>query len=458
MIVKRLGSVLAISCVMVAPAMSEQKAGVADVSAATETSLTIYQGRTLVRQLFNAMPDNQGQITVQGMASDWQDDSLELEYVSTGQNIVPERVWWHRGGLDRDRLYRRLVGKPVELLGGGLNVTVQGTMLSYDAGLALVQGSNGRQYLVDWHDPQGVRVASRDAVFLEKDYQSYLMASFSKKQPKNAQLRLSYITPSLSYSSHYRMILGPGNTATLELNALLTNNTDTDYSQSEIRLVSGDTGVGGLARKQFAVEAAAADANSQYGQRVGEILVTKLPSYVQLTERSSQQVSLYRKDQLKLEKVYTLDIYGRSYAGRSPALEKPRLTYRFKADADLPAGKVRIIEENPEGGALISGNAWVPQTTAGDYARLSMGEALAVRVERQRIDSQQGDNDIQSRWRAVVFNDRDESIVLQLTDRDRSLLKLEDVQGGTLEGVASIRITVPAGSQKQVGYTAIYSR
>ncbi|WP_062270100.1 hypothetical protein [Endozoicomonas arenosclerae] len=455
-----LSSAIVLSALTAQTVIADEQVGRVEVSHAEKTSLTLYPDRTLVRQQFKVIPGAEGTLIVEGMAHDWEDDSLELEYTRKNQGIVPDSLTWQRGGLDRDRLYRRLVGKSVELMGGGLNVPVQGVMLSYDSGMGLVQGTNGRQYLVDWNDPEGIRLAARESVFLEKDYQTRLMARFPDLEGTD-QLRLSYITPSIHYSSHYRMTLAEDNKARIELTALLNNNTETDYSKADIRLVAGDMGRpnAGYSRKMVMMEAAAADMANQGSQRVGEVMVTPLPKETtRLTPFSWQQITLYKEDQLALDKYYQLDVYGRSYSGRGNDLERPRLNYRFKADRDLPAGEVKILEQTKDGSVIISANAVVPQTTKGDYARLAMGEALAVRVERKRLDNQQRDKELSSRWQATVFNDRDEEITFYLSDRDRSLLKIQDLKGGSVEQSDTIKVTVPANSKKDISYTTVYGK
>ncbi|WP_422138052.1 DUF4139 domain-containing protein [Endozoicomonas sp. ALC020] len=437
----------------------DEQAGRVEVSHANSTHLTLYPDKTLVRQQFKVLPGSDGSLVVEGMADDWEDDSLELEYIKDKQGLVPDSLTWHRGGLDRDHLYNRLVGKSVELVGGGLNVPVQGVLLSYDSGMGLVQGSNGRQYLVDWNDPQGIRLASREQVFLEKDYQTRLIARFPDLEGTD-QLRLSYITPSIRYSSHYRMTLDDDGKARIELTALLNNNTETDYNNADIKLVAGDMGRPNVGYAHKMVRAnAASPMPGQENQRVGEVMVIPLPKdQTKLTPFSWQQMTLYKEDQIALDHYYQLDVNGRSYSGRGSDLQRPRLNYRFKAGRDLPAGEVRILESTGDGTVIISGNAMIPQTTKGDYAHLAMGEALTVRVERKRVDSQQREKELISRWQAVVFNDSDEEVTLMMTDRDHSLIKLEDVKGGTLEQTDTIKVKVPAKSKKTYTYTSVYTR
>lgn len=325
--------------------------------------------------------------------------------------------------------------------------------------MGLVQGSNGRQYLVDWNDPQGIRLASREQVFLEKDYQTRLIARFPDLVGTD-QLRLSYITPSIRYSSHYRMTLDDTGKARIELTALLNNNAETDYNNADIKLVAGNMGRPnvGYARKMVRMDSANASPG-QESQRVGEVMVISLPKdQTKLTPFSWQQMTLYKDDQIALDRYYQLDVNGRSYSGRTSDLQRPRLNYRFKAERDLPAGEVRILESTGDGTVIISGNAMIPQTTKGDYAHLAMGEALTVRVERKRVDSQQREKELISRWQTVVFNDSDEEVTLMMTDRDHSLIKLEDVKGGALQQTDTIRVKVPAKSNKTLSYTSVYSR
>ena len=434
--------------------------GQVNISDAETTSLMIYQDQALVRKKLAARPDDMGILQITGMPDEWRYDSLELDYQLASGSLAPRQLGWQFNGSSRDVIYRSMVGKSVELLGGGLNVPVQGTLLSYRSGLGLVQGTNGRQYLVDWDDPQGIRIAVRDALANDIQIQSYLYAAFNPGDLDKIgehPLRLSYLTPQLRYSSHYRLTLEDRGKARIELDGLLINNTDSTYDGTDIRLISGDTGrrINYARSRQVVMEAAPAmDAGAE---RVGEMLVQSLPQGISLPAYSKQQVSLMRKDPLILEKIYTLDVYGRSRTGRNAVLERPRLSYRFKTDTDLPAAVVKMYEETSDGHLVISGESWLHQTTAGDYAHLSMGEAQAVRVERTLTESRQQDKALVSQWNVVLMNDQDEAVTVVLMDRDSGLVKISEVKGATLEGQRNLKVKVPAKGKIQIGYHARYT-
>ena len=188
--------------------------GQVNINSSRASNVMLYPNKALVTHQLSALPDDQGQLQVLGLPWQWNNDSVELGYFSSGSSklsdVVPSTLVWQPGGLDREVVYRGLVGKSVELMGGGLNVPVQGTMLSYHDKLALVQGSNGRQYLVDWNDPQGIRLAGREAILAESHMTPSITAHFSASETRKLDadaLMLSYVTSAIHYNTYYRLNL-----------------------------------------------------------------------------------------------------------------------------------------------------------------------------------------------------------------------------------------------------------
>lgn len=462
MFANRWSAVLAFAglCVTSASVSGNTPAAQVDINTSGSTSLMIYQDYALVRKSLSVKPDDKGILQIVGMPDEWRYDSLELDYQLASGSLAPRQMGWHLNGLSRDAIYRSMVGKAVELLGGGLNAPMQGTLLFYRSGLGLVQGRDGRQFVVDWDDPQGIRMTGKDSLTNEIQLQSHIYATFEVADlDKIAEhpLRLSYVTPQLRYSSHYRLTLEEKGKARIELNGLLVNNTDASYNGADIRLVSGDTGRRGTYGRSRQVMMEAAPAMDVAPERVGEMLVQSVPEGTSLPAHSQQQLSLMRKDPLTLEKIYTLDVYGRSFTGRNAAMERPRLSYRFKTDTDLPAAVVKLFEETSDGSLIISGDSWMSQTTAGDFAHLTMGEAQAVRVQRTLVDSRQQDKALVSQWNIVLLNDQDEAVTVVLMDRDNGLQKISEIKGATLEGHRSLKVKVPARGKTQIGYHGRYS-
>lgn len=450
--------VLIISGLVTISAQGSTPQGKLNVNQAQSTIVTLYSDKALISQDFKKQPDEKGNLEISGLPVNRLDGSLNLEYIDGETVQRPEEISWYQGGLDRDNYYRNLVGKTVEVVGGGLNVAIQGKLVSYQQGIGLVEGNNARQYFIDYHDPQGLRMLSRDSADTQGKYLKYLTAKFGK-HPASGNLKLSYITPLLSYDSHYRLTLLSENQGRLDLKALLANSSTINFSNAKIRLVAGgEGGVPGYYRKNRMMEASVVADAGEYGERVGEVLMTTLPEDTVLPANSKQLLDLF-SETLHLEKLYTLDVYGRSTGGRTSMAERPRLTWKFEAPVDLPPAPVRLYESDTDGSYIIGGNSWLSKTTAGDTAWLTMGEALAVRVERSRIDvEQKSDKELVVKWQATVSNDQKDTITLLLRERDPNLLKLESIKGAILEKPDQIRVEVSAGTQKTIHYTGKYRR
>ena len=434
------------------------------------SQLSIYSDQTLVEQVFSVKPSEAGQVVLTGIGEHWQQNSIEMELDQNNQWLSPERLTWKRGGLERERLYHSLVGKQVELIGGGLNVSVQGTLVSYDNGLGLVQGINGRQYLIDWSDPQGIRLAAREEAYLAGDFQPSLTAQFANAGEAGT-LRLSYITSGLRYSNQYRMTISNKarsgkassgkTTASLELSSLLFNDSAVDYSGASMYLVSGDTGRSTIGRPQNAdvmMMMRSSSSGESTPERYSEMLVTAMPEGTSLKPHSMEQVSLYKNQQLSIEKVYQYDFYGRSFRGGQSQKEKPRLSYFFKAERDLPEGRISIYEETPQGVLLVSGESFVPRTLKSDPVSIPVGQALAVRLQRELVRQEQSHKKMTSHWKIRVENDNETEIKLLLIDKDYSLSAISNIEGAVRENLNTLVVSVPANSEQVVSFESSYSK
>ncbi|WP_299726555.1 hypothetical protein [uncultured Endozoicomonas sp.] len=441
---------------------SEVVEGRLNVSEAKASTVTLYRDKAFIAQTFNKLPNQQGVLELAGLPMNRQNGSLCLEYRDGNHVIRPDTITWYLGGLDRDNYYRKLVGKTVEVFGSGLNVSVQGKLITFQNGVGLVEGNNGRQYFVDYQDPQGLRVLSREPSETQGKYLKYHTANFGQ-QKTAGKLHLSYITPLLSYESHYRLSVNASNSAPqtgqLLMKALLSNSSSIDFSNAEIRLVAGDASTApGMYRKAQMMEASMAADFTNPSERVGEVLVTPLPKQTALPANSRELINLLAKT-LTLEKYYILDTYGRNGGRGALMAERPIQYWRFKAPVDLPPAPLRMYDKDSSGVEVIGGQSWMPKATAGEDVWLPIAEALAVRVERSRVEVQQkGDKELQVKWDVKVFNDQKQSVTLLLRERDANLLKLSDVKGAVLDKHNQLKLEVPAGSRKIASYIAIFRR
>lgn len=451
-------SLLPLLILLYLPAAAADDSGRLQLADAVDNEITLYTNNALIKQTFVALPDKKGTLVLQGFDSSWQQNGFLLQYTGADKPYFAEKVWWRHGALNRDSLYTKLVGQTVDLAGETIDEPLQGKLLAYDAGIGLVQGDDRRQYIIDLDDPQGIRLTPSENAFSQRDYAGDMIAEFGKQKPQGT-LGLTYLSPLLSYTSRYRLTREKNNQSWLERVLTLKNTSNIDYKNTVIHLVSGDINESPRGRLETAYAKAAADgASASMDERVGELLVTPLKGTWTLPAHTSTQISQYKQENIAFEEHYLLEVYGGAFGSPPPALEHPRLILRFKAGADLAAGRVEIFEQNKDGASLLSGNARLAATVKGDSARLVLGEAFTVRVDRQRVTGRQSGNTVQTQWKTTVYNDRQSPITFILDDRQHNLIKLSAVEGGTPEGSSRIKVTVPAKGQKTIQYTAAYSR
>ena len=445
-----------------------------NVADAESTTVTLYRDRALIHQHFNrqlsANLSANSALDINGIPTNGMDGSLNVEFRKDDQVIRPESIVWYQGGLDRDNYYRHQIGKPVDVYGSGLSTPQSGKLLTFDNGVGLVAGNNGRQYFVDYHDSQGLRMIAQEAPENQGQYLNGYRVNFGQQTTRGA-LTISYVTPSLSYNSHYRLNLNEANDnsgriksnrnpvkAQLSLTALLSNASSMNIGKADVRLVAGDSTMSFSPMMMRNVEFVIANDAGNAAERVGEVLLTPLPKKMALPANSRQLVNL-SSESLTMEQYYILDNYSQNGSGNRLNAERPTVFWRFKAPVDLTPAPVRIYETDASGAEIIGAQSMMPKATDGETVWLPAGEALAVRVERSGAEmAQQDDKTRMVKWTVTVSNDRKETSTLLLRERNAGLVKLSEVKGAVVENTSQLKFEVPAGSRKTITYVATYQR
>ena len=431
---------------------AEKKEVVGNVSLkdAVSMGLVLYHDKGVVRQKFSMRPDANGQVILNGMMNKMEEGSLHVYFQGPEGKVIADQVWWHNNGLNRNSLYGRLVGKPVELVGGGLNASVSGEMLAYDSGIALVQGSNGRQYVVDWMDSQGFRLAAREKLFAESDYSTRVNVLF-KTPVIGDDLRVSYATPLLKYTMNYKVTISSDDTMDLVLSAVLINDGPWDFPEVPVELISKNSYTTPDEPKIFMSERFGVE-NEVIKKKNGGMLVMPLKVTAPIRVNTSSEILMYAKEKIPVEKRYILNVSKKTHS-RVP--ERPKKLYRFRVGSDLPEAKVKVFE-NDEGRIYLAGDGLLEQSNRGDMVQFSVGDTLDAWVERKVLRSDREDTTKIDYWQAVVHNNSKKNIVVFLKNTSGNLVRLGGVKGGRLESATSIRVDVVAGKSTTVTYSTSY--
>ena len=424
---------------------------------ATETQLILYTDQGVVEQKMPArLPAGQSQLSLRPDYHSWQMDSLQLWTESKKGDHYADSISWLQPPDNRDQLIAGMLGSEVEVYRNGVEAPSTGRLVYWRNGTGILQWASGRQEVFSADRDVMIRSLDRGALGNPR-LSPPLVAGFSLEKPAEAVL-LSYINQNLGYQTWYQLITdSEGKGMTLIHDALLANNSDSNYRQASIQLASGDTGIVPQVMMARSYAAGMPEMDNQ-SRRRGDLYFTSVPGQHDLPPRSRQKIRLSLMDNLSGGHYYQYRFYGQSQPGNRPVQGHPTQMIRFTAPTDLPAGRVRVFEEDSDGRLFMTGESVLEQSAAGSRVLLGQGEAYTIEIERSRLDVRQQVNQLIVSWQLVIRNRKKEMVQLRIMDEDRDLLRVDQLKGVELAEDGALTASLSAESEKKVYFSTVYQR
>lgn len=445
------------------------------VSLPSSTSLAIYgDGRSVVREIRQLDNANAGGVvSIPGLP-----DELDVSSLSITIDGVPvSSLEIRKDTLSPRSLLQRSLGRVVTWLvpmgSAGSERAFTGTLVNVEGGIVLeIDGrfeamAPGRLALDAL--PPGMSGGLEVQTILPEGKTGTVVVA-------------QYLTPNLSWSADYEAILAP-DAERLELSGyyVIQNDTVTNFEDSTVRLVAGDTtrlpaqdGIV-IAESAVAVRAlSAAPPQTTPGETtLGDVHVYDLPDTIRLAANRMTRRVLLPSTSVPVEKQYLLEGSG-VVAPNSPRRKmeglRPSVSLALVNDTGqaLPAGAIRVFgalaEDGPQAPPVILGEAQVSHLPEGETAEIRLGRAFDVTAER-RVVSYEITGTAQDRWRQPYratheitirngrSNDVDVAVQEFLNGRDwriqGSSLPISDQDAGG----ARWTVPVPAGGKTVLTYT-----
>jgi hypothetical protein len=400
-----------------------------------------------------------------------------------------------------DALLGRYEGQPIAVVTG--RGEVQGRLRAWNDRLIVLEGSDGALRALRRGDyVQDVRFAApAEPLFDRPTLVWQVDGGKGGRQP----VEVSYRTAGLAWSADYTAIVDEAR-GTIDLSAWATirNGAGVDFDGARIVLVSG--GLDAAAPAQVAVagpvllsvpaslqapQQPAGGAVASPGQAVGAPAVAgrgageRVWSYAieqpaRITDGSSLQLELFTPvtgaparrvvvyeplpDQSAQYVTYpATDCYGYYAPAASAARSDVYLELAAGDQRALPEGQVRLFRRNGEATELVSEERVRPNLTTG-MARVRIAADGEIGGERRQVECRFDDRARQVRERIEVkLRNRGKKpveVVLReyLYRWGNWTIEAEDAPGSRASGSAQeYRVKVPAGGERAVTYTVLYS-
>lgn len=386
--------------------------------------------------------------------------------------------------VNREALLQRYLDERIvvtTLLDGAV---YEGRLLSGRNGEVIIQTDDGGVVALSLSSVRDLRFPQLPAGLITRPTLRWLVdSSLSGAQ----EVELTYLTSGISWTADYNLLLNTDNTA-LDLNGWVTlNNTSgASYTDAQLKLVAGD--VNRLPDQQnmrFEAEmaydmAAVPSAAPTVEQRdFFEYQLYEVGRPVTISDNETKQVEFVTGANIAATTYYVYNPtagyfnYGSpipdQYYGQTGVTDVQNyLEFNTGEEsglgADLPAGRVRVYQEDTDGAALLIGENSIDHTPEGEDVSIYLGNAFDLVGERTQTGFQLiSRNVLQETYEIHLRNRKDDDTVQirvpenlfrwsnwEILDSSHEYTQLNS---NTIE----FRVDVPPGEEVVITYTVQYS-
>lgn len=223
------------------------------------------------------------------------------------------------------------------------------------------------------------------------------------------EIQLTYLTSGMNWAADYNVLLSPDNDS-LDLNGwiTLTNTSGTSYADAQVKLIAGDVNqivddMQYMARADMEMNAMAAAPAPVEQRDISEYKLYEIPRPVTVADNETKQVEFVTGADVPALTYYvynaSVPYYFYGYAISDQFYNMTGITdvqtyLEFSTDedgglgADLPAGNIRVYQEDTDGAAVLIGENTIDHTPEGEEVSLYLGNAFDLVGERIQTNYQ----------------------------------------------------------------------
>ncbi|GAB1420199.1 DUF4139 domain-containing protein [Anaerolineales bacterium] len=306
--------------------------------------------------------------------------------------------------VDRSALLNRYLDENITVTMQD-GTTLSGQLLSGRNGEVILRADNSEIIALSLEDVRDLRFPDLPEGLITRPTLSWLL---NAENGGSQQIELTYLTGGISWAADYNILLSAANDA-LDLNGWVTftNTSGSSYKDALVKLVAGD--VNRLPDdRMYAMDSAmgaapyAEEAVKQVEQRdLFEYKLYEIGRPVTIASNESKQVEFVTGTDIPAKLYYVYDsspyFYGYynviqdQYYGDTGYTDVQNWI-EFTTDkegglgADLPAGRIRVYQQDIDGSALLIGENQIDHTPEGEVINLFLGNAFDLVGERRQVD------------------------------------------------------------------------
>ncbi len=393
----------------------------------TDVAVTAYNnGLALVRDLRRlTLPDGESVLKFSDVAEHIRPETVSLRSLGSGRALRVVEQNYEYDLVSPQKLMEKYVGRNVRLVNFHKDLgfqSIEAELVSMNQGP--IYRVNGEIFL---GHPGNVVLPEIPENLTARPSLIWTIDSERGSQDVEA----SYLTNGISWRADYVITLARDDKK-LDLDGWVTldNQSGATYSDAKVKLVAGDVnrvhdelrGRGEMDRLKSV--GYMADGMPEE-EAFAEFHLYSLPRRTTIKQNQSKQVALLARDGISTAKKYEYrgQVYYFSQRVQPMLDEHVSVFLEFRNEKEnqlgipLPAGVMRIYQEDSEGMLQFAGEDRIQHTPKDETVRLQMGQAFDVIGERVQTDYEVIASDVhESEYRVTLRNHKEQDIVIDVVE------------------------------------------
>jgi hypothetical protein len=461
----------------------EGDAPVATGGTRSSVALTIYnQGTALVRDSRSfTFAAGANTLLFTDVAAGIDPTSVQFRSVTDPENTTVLEQSYLFDLVDSFTLLNRYLDQVIRIVATD-GTEFRGTLLSARNGDIILRTEGGEIVVINQAQVRDLRFPELPGGLITRPTLRWLVQSAAE----GAQdVELTYLTSGMNWTSDYVVLLAPAGDS-LDLNGwiTLTNTSGASFTDAQVKLVAGDVNrlpePAVLRAEVMMMDAVAASAPvPQVEQRdFNEYKLYEIVRPVTVADNETKQVEFVSGTDIGAGTFFVYDASQPWYGG-GPIIDQYYGSTGITTvgqylewttgpesglDAPLPAGRVRVYQEDTDGAALLIGENTIAHTPVGETVSLFLGNAFDLVGERtQTAYNLLASNVLEETYTITLRNRKAEGAVevrvpehlsrwsnWEIVSTSQPFTQLDS---NTIE----YRAQVPAGGETVITYTVRYT-
>src|SRR5579864_6164727 len=259
-----------------------------------------------------------------------------------------------------------------------------------------------------------------------------LLMSMENSGARKQQVEASYLATNLSWNADYVLTVARDDKAAdLDGWVTLANNSGTAFHNARLQLVAGDLNrvqpSAPMAMRAQSQSVVVSGAERFQQENFSEYHLYTLGRRTSVEDKETKQISLLQGSGVPVEKVFVVNgqnfYYHNQYNPGSPQKDPVMVFYKFKNEEKaglgmpLPAGNLRVYQQDSKGGVLFIGEDHIDHTPKDETVTVHIGNAFDVVAERKQTDYKRIDTHVwEMEFEITLRNHKDSPITVEVNE------------------------------------------